>query len=103
MASLIGIGSDGWEVDRVIKQRLLEENTKLKIDYEKLDELHKELVKEIMGLETENRKVWERYREFYNQICKAIQYIKDNEYLFIDKHGKVQDTLEFMKILKGEE
>ena len=31
----------------------------------------------IKGLETENQKLWERHNEEYNQISKAIKYIKE--------------------------
>lgn len=36
-----------------------------------------------------------------NIIDEAIEYIKENEYSFIDKHGNSQDITQFLEILKG--
>lgn len=37
-----------------------------------------------------------------NIINKAIEYIEENEYSFIDKHGNSQDIKPLLEILKGE-
>ena len=35
-----------------------------------------ELYAQVVELETENKKLWERHNEEHEQICKAIEYIK---------------------------
>jgi hypothetical protein len=37
-----------------------------------------------------------------NNIDKAREYIEENEYSFIDKHGNIQDITQFLEILEGE-
>lgn len=98
------MNSDGWEIDRLLKSKLQEENTKIKINYDKLDELNKALVQQILGLETENKKVWERYREEHEQICRAIGYIEEHKL----NRNKVSEMLmgdeivKLLDILRGE-
>lgn len=61
----------------------------------------------ICGLETENEMIWRRYNEQYNQICNALNYVKNNscksevniygipEYLVFK--GSVEELLQKLK------
>lgn len=64
-----------------------------------VDICHKEILAYIGGLETENDKVWQRYKEEHNQICKAIQFIKENDGKPMLREYYDNDLL---NILKGE-
>ncbi len=52
------------------------------------------LQKKVSGLETENKKLWERHNEEYSQISKAIQYVNTH---------KPSDTISFPLMKKYEE
>ena len=57
-----------------------------------------DLFQEKLGLEEENKKLWERHNEEYNQICKTIEYLKlfDNNSTLID-HSIIKGALNILK------
>lgn len=96
------MNNDLWDVSRV-----QEENTRIKINYDALDEMNKRLIQQVMGLETENKKLWERHNEEHEQICKAIKYMEEyNEFVVPDADIKSlilkEEYKKIIDILKGE-
>lgn len=63
---------------------------------------YREILAYIDGLETENDKLWQRHNEEHNQICKAIEYVKTNEFYLDYKTGAcVKGVMPLLEILEG--
>lgn len=65
-----------------------------------VDICHKEILAYIDGLETENEKIWQKYKEEYNQITKALDKISKLKPFIPNEIPSWLDELE--KTLKGD-
>ena len=67
-----------------------------------VDICHKEISAYIDGLETENNKVWQRYKEEHNGICKGMEYL--NNHIFDDGYIRIMPSeIEVLfSMLRGE-
>ena len=61
-----------------------------------------ELTFEISRLNTDKYLLEQKLQQKENIIKEVREYIEENEYSFIDKHGNIQDITQFLEILEGE-
>ena len=66
----------------------------------------KELVEDLKiandNLYCANKMLEKDNKRLQNTIKEVREYIEENEYSFIDKHGNIQDITQFLEILEGE-